>query len=69
MATFRERALAAASSCSSGRFCVEDGPISTYFGQNVFTLKALREALPTRDFSCVPGICRALSLYRESLFL
>ena len=53
MATFRERALAAASSRSTGRFCVEEGPISTYFGQNVFTVETMRKYLPAKAFTCV----------------
>lgn len=53
MATFRERALAAASSRSTGRFCVEKGPISTYFGQNVFTVETMRKYLPAKAFICV----------------
>lgn len=53
MATFRERALAVASSRSSGRFCVEQGPISTYFGQNVFTVETMRKYLPAKAFTAV----------------
>ena len=53
MATFRERALAVASSRSTGRFCVEDGPISTYFGQDVFTVETMRKYLSAKAFTGV----------------
>ena len=53
MATFRERALAVASSRSSDRFFAEEGPISTYFGQNVFTVETMRKYLPAKAFTAV----------------
>ena len=53
MASFRERALAVASSRSTGRHYVEDGPISTYFGQNVFTVEKMRKFLPADALQAV----------------
>ena len=50
MATFRERALAVASSRDVKRHCVEDGPISTYFGQNVFALETMRRYMSNAAF-------------------
>lgn len=43
MATIRERALAVASSRNVQRHYSVDGPISSYFGQNVFSLEAMRK--------------------------
>ena len=42
-----------ASSRSSDRFFAEDGPISTYFGQNVFTVETMRKYLPAKAFTAV----------------
>ncbi len=53
MASFRERALAVASSRSSQRHCVEEGPISTYFGRNVFTVEKMRKFLPADALQAV----------------
>ena len=53
MASFRERALAVASSRSTGRHYVEEGPISTYFGQNVFTVEKMRKYLPSDALQAV----------------
>ncbi len=53
MATFRERALAVASSRSPKRHCVENGPISTYFGQNVFSMETMRKYMSDKAFRSV----------------
>ena len=53
MASFRERALAVASSRSTDRHYVEQGPISTYFGQNVFTVEKMRKFLPADALQAV----------------
>ncbi|MDT3366665.1 MAG: glutamine synthetase III [Bacteroidota bacterium] len=53
MASFRERALAVASSRSTGRYYVEEGPVSTYFGQNVFTVEKMRKYLPADALQAV----------------
>ena len=53
MSTFREGALAAASTHSSERFCLENGPISSYFGQNVFNLDTMRKYLSDQALSAV----------------
>ena len=53
MATFRERALAVASARKPERFCVESGPISTYFGQNVFALETMRRYMSDAAFQSV----------------
>ena len=53
MASFRERALAVASSRNTGRHYVEERPISTYFGQNVFTVEKMREFLPADALQAV----------------
>ena len=53
MATFRERALAVASSRDVKRHCVEDGPISTYFGQNVFALETMRRYMSDAAFQSI----------------
>ena len=53
MASFRERALAVASSRSTDRHCVELGPVSTYFGQNVFTVEKMRKFLPADALQAV----------------
>lgn len=51
MSTFREGALAAAASHRPERFCMEEGPISSYFGRNVFTVETMRKYLPAKTFS------------------
>ena len=53
MATFRERALAVASSRDPQRHYVENGPISTYFGQNVFSLETMRKYMSAAAFKSV----------------
>ena len=42
MTTFRHRALSLASSHQAGRFFLEEGPVSKYFGQNVLDLEKMR---------------------------
>ena len=53
MATFRERALAVASSRNPKRHYVENGPISTYFGQNVFALETMRKYMSDAAFRAI----------------
>ena len=53
MASFRERALAVASSHSTDRYFAEKEPVSTYFGQNVFTVEKMREFLPADALQAV----------------
>ena len=53
MATFRERALAVASSRNPKRHYVENGPISTYFGQNVFALETMRKYMSDAAFRSI----------------
>ena len=42
MTTFRHRALSLASSHQAGRFFLEEGPVSRFFGQNVLDLEKMR---------------------------
>ncbi len=53
MATFRERALNEASSHKNGRFFVEDGPVSGYFGQNVLDLDKMRGYMSQKAYEAV----------------
>ena len=53
MATFRERALAVASSREAERHSVEGRPVSTYFGQNVFALETMRRYMSDAAFKSV----------------
>ena len=43
MATFRTNALREAASHRSARYYSEDAPVSSYFGENVFTLEKMRK--------------------------
>ena len=53
MATIRERALAVASSRNVQRHYSVDGPISSYFGQNVFSLEAMRKYMSDAAYRAV----------------
>ena len=53
MATFRERALNEASSHETGRYYVEEGPISGYFGQNVLDLDKMRGYMSQKAYEAV----------------
>ena len=53
MATFRERALNEAASHMNGRFFVEEGPVSGYFGQNVLDLDKMRGYMSQKAYEAV----------------
>ena len=53
MATFRERALNEASSHKTGRYYVEEGPVSGYFGQNVLDLDKMRGYMSQKAYEAV----------------
>ena len=53
MATFRQRALDEASMHETGRFFVEDGPVSKYFGQNVLDLDKMRGYMSQQAYEAV----------------
>ena len=53
MATFRERALNDASSHNTGRYYVEEGPVSGYFGQNVLDLDKMRGYMSQKAYEAV----------------
>ena len=53
MATFRERALNDASSHADGRYYVEEGPVSGYFGQNVLDLDKMRGYMSQKAYEAV----------------
>ena len=53
MATFRQRALNEAATHKTGRFFVEEGPVSKYFGQNVFDLDKMRVYMSQQAYEAV----------------
>ena len=53
MATFRERALNEASSHSTRRYYVEEGPVSGFFGQNVLDLDKMRGYMSQKAYEAV----------------
>ena len=53
MATFRERALNEAASHQTGRFYVEKGPVSKYFGHNVLDLDKMRGYMSAQAYEAV----------------
>ena len=53
MATFRQRALDEASMHETGRFFVEEGPVSKYFGQNVLDLDKMRGYMSQQAYEAV----------------
>jgi len=53
MAKFRQRALDEASSRKGGRFFVENRPVSTFFGENVFGLEKMNRYMSPAAFSAV----------------
>ena len=53
MATFRERALNEASAHGTGRYYVEEGPVSSYFGQNVLDLDKMRGYMSQKAYEAV----------------
>lgn len=58
MATFRERALNEASSHKTDRFYAEEGPVSNFFGQNVFDLDTMRGYMSQRAYDAVVASVR-----------
>ena len=53
MAAFRQRALNEAASHHAERFCVEDGPVSKYFGKNVLDLFKMRSYMSRQAYEAV----------------
>ena len=53
MASFREKALQAAAAHEAKRYFEEDGPVSTYFGQNVFSPEVMREYMSAQAYEAV----------------
>ena len=53
MATFRQRALNEAATHRSERYFVEKGPVSSYFGQNVFDIKKMRRYMSQPAYQAV----------------
>lgn len=53
MSTFRHKALTEFSSHKMERFCIETKPVSSFFGQNVFDLKKMRNYLPEAAYAAV----------------
>ena len=53
MATFRQRALDEASMHKTGRFYVEEGPVSDYFGKNVLDLDKMQNYMPQAAYEAV----------------
>lgn len=53
MATFRQRALDEASTHKTGRYYVEEGPVSNYFGQNVLDLDKMQNYMSTKAYDAV----------------
>ncbi|MBR1782648.1 MAG: glutamine synthetase III [Bacteroidales bacterium] len=53
MANFREKALQAAAAHEAKRYFEEAGPVSTYFGQNVFSPEVMREYMSAQAYEAV----------------
>ena len=53
MATFRERALNEAAAHATGRYYIEEGPVSVYFGQNVLDLDKMRGYMSQKAYEAV----------------
>jgi len=53
MASFREKALQAAAAHEAKRYFEEAGPVSTYFGQNVFSPEVMREYMSAQAYEAV----------------
>ena len=58
MSTFRQRALDEAAAHTTGRFFVEDRPISAYFGENVFDLPKMRKYMSQTAYDAVLAAVR-----------
>ena len=53
MATFRQRALDEAASHKTGRYYIEEGPVSNYFGQNVLDLDKMKDYMSAKAYEAV----------------
>ena len=53
MATFRQRALDEASTHKTGRYYLEEGPVSNYFGQNVLDLDKMQNYMSAKAYDAV----------------
>ena len=53
MATFRQRALDEASTHKTGRYYIEEGPVSIYFGQNVLDLDKMQNNMSPKAYEAV----------------
>lgn len=58
MSTFRQRALDEAAAHTTGRYFVEDRPISAYFGENVFDLPKMRKYMSQTAYDAVLAAVR-----------
>jgi len=58
MAKFRERALNEAASHTPARYFVEKGPVSSYFGENVFDLDKMKRYMSTKAYEAVVSAVR-----------
>ena len=67
MATFRQRALNEAASHHAERHFVEEGPVSSYFGRNVFDLRKMQNYLtPDTYKTVVSAVNSGLRIDRET---
>ena len=53
MATYRQRALDEAAMHKTGRYYVEEGPVSGYFGRNVLDLDKMRDYMSSKAYESV----------------
>ena len=53
MATFRQRALDEAASHNTGRYYMEEGPVSNYFGRNVLDLDKMKDYMSAKAYEAV----------------
>ena len=53
MATFRQRALNEAAAHQTGRYYVEEGPVSEYFGKNVLDLDKMQAYMSAQAYEAV----------------
>ena len=58
MSTLRQRALDEAAAHTTGRYFVEDRPISAYFGENVFDLPKMRKYMSQTAYDAVLAAVR-----------
>ena len=50
MATYRQRALDEAAMHKTGRYYVEEGPVSGYFGRNVLDLDKMAQYMSSKAY-------------------